>query len=107
MGFEPIPPACSLQTGCRPYVLRYTRCMPDLLESGKLQLSREEASAYRAAADRLHDACEMALDLEHPITVEDWMFLEITRAARAGDLGALDAVIAKVAAELESRTLRS
>jgi hypothetical protein len=105
--FESIAAACSLPIGCRPYVPRYNHCMPHLLESGKLQLSREEASAYRAAADRLHEACEMALDLEHPITVEDWMFLEITRAAHAGDFAALDAVIAKVAAELESRTLHS
>jgi hypothetical protein len=46
--------------------------MPDLLESGKVQLSREKASAYCAAAGRLHEVCEMALDLTQPITVEDW-----------------------------------
>lgn len=86
---------------------RYTRCMPDLLESGKLQLSREEASTYRAAAHRVHETCEMALDLTQPITVEDWIFLEISHAALAGDLGLLDCVVAKVEAEIESRTLRS
>lgn len=80
--------------------------MPHLLESGKLQLSREEASAYRAAADRLHEICEMALDLRQPITVEDWIFLEIAHAALAGDLDLLDCVVAKVEAEIESRTLR-
>jgi hypothetical protein len=31
--------------------------MLDLLESGTLQLSREEASTDRAAADRLHETC--------------------------------------------------
>ena len=81
--------------------------MPHLLESGKLQLSREEASTYRAAADRAHDACEMTLDLTQPITVEDWIFLEIAHAALAGDLGLLDCVVAKVEAEIESRTLHS
>ena len=81
--------------------------MPDLLESGKLQLSREEASAYCAAADRLHETCEMAPDLTQPITVEHWIFLEIAHAALAGDLGLLDCVVAKVEAAIESRTQRS
>ena len=81
--------------------------MPDLLESGKLQLSREEASAYRAAADRLHETCEMALDLTQPITVEDWILLAVAHAALAGDLGPLDGVVAKVEAEIVARTLRT
>jgi hypothetical protein len=87
--------------------LRYTRCMPDLLESGKLQLSREEAWAYRSAADCLHETCEMALDLTQPVTVEDWIFLEVADAALAGDFDHLDSVVAKVEAEIESRTLRN
>lgn len=33
------------------------------LESGKLQLTLDEAASYQAAADRLHEACDMALDL--------------------------------------------
>ncbi len=37
------------------YALRYTRCMPDLLESGELRLSPEEASIHCAAGDRLHE----------------------------------------------------
>jgi len=41
--------------------------MLDLLESGKLRISPEAASAYRAAADRLHETCEIALDLTQPI----------------------------------------
>jgi len=80
--------------------------MPDLLESGRLQLSREEASSYRAAGDRLHETCGMVLDLTQPITVEDWIFLEIAHAALAGDLGLLDCVVAKVEAEIESRMQR-
>ena len=70
--------------------------MPVLLESGKLQLSREEASAYRTAADRLHKTCEMVLYLTQPIPVEEWIFLEIAHAALGGDVGPLDCVIAKV-----------
>jgi hypothetical protein len=38
----------------------YTGFVPSILESGKPQLSVEEVSTYRAAADRLHEACEMA-----------------------------------------------
>jgi hypothetical protein len=81
--------------------------MPDLLESGKLRLSPEEASRYCAAADRLHETCEMALDLTRPITVEDWIFLELAHAALAGDLRWVDCAIAKVEAEIESRKLRN
>jgi hypothetical protein len=88
-------------------VLRYTRRMPSFLESGKLRLSSEEASSYCAAAERLNEACEMALELTRPITVEDWILLEVARAPLAGNLGLLDCVVAKVEAEIESRTLRS
>lgn len=95
--------AHSLPMGLPPCALRYTRCMPNFLESGKLQLSREEASAYRAAATRLHETCEMALDLTQPITVEEWILLEVAHAALAGDIGLLDCVVAKVEAEIESR----
>lgn len=82
---------------------RYTRCMPDLLESGKLQLSREEAIAYSVAANRLRETCEIALDLTQPITVEDWIFLEIAHAALAGDVGPLDCAIAKVERAIQLR----
>ena len=81
--------------------------MPDFLESGELRLSHKEASAYRAAADRLHEACAMALDLTQPITIENWILLEVAHAALAGDLGLLDCVAAKVEDEKESRTLRN
>jgi hypothetical protein len=80
--------------------------MADLLESGLLQLSREEASAYRGAADRVHETCAMALDLAQPITLEDWLVLVVAHAALGGELGLLDGVIAKVEAEIASRALR-
>jgi hypothetical protein len=49
----------------------------------------------------------MVLDLTQPVTVEDWVFLEIAHAALAGDLGVMDCVVVKVGAEIESRTLRN
>lgn len=55
------------------------------------------------AAHRLHDACEMCLDPTQPITVDDWIFLEIAHAALAGNLGLLDCVLVNVAAEIQSR----
>ncbi len=77
--------------------------MPHLLESGNLRLSPEEASIYRSAADRLHETCEMVLDLRQPVTADEWMFLEVTHAAFEGNLELLDGVIAKVEAEIQSR----
>ena len=81
--------------------------MPSFLESGKLRLSPDEASSYCAADDRLHETCAMALDLTQPITVGDWILLEVAKAALAGDLSLLDRVIAKIEVEMESRTLRN
>ena len=70
--------------------------MPHLLESGKLQLSRNEADTYRAAAERLHETCEMALDLKQPITVTDLVLLSVAKAGLEGETNALDFVIAHV-----------
>ena len=81
---------------------RYTGFVPSILESGKLQLSNEEVSIYRAASDRLHKACEMVLDLTQPITIEDWLCLEVSGAALSGDLGPLDGAIAIAEARIQS-----
>ena len=59
-------------------------------------------SSYHAAADRLHEACEMALDLTQPITIEDWLCLEVSGAALGGNLEALDGAIAIVEARIQS-----
>ena len=59
-----------------------------------------------AAADRVHETCAMALDLARPITIEEWLVLEVVHAALGGELGLLDGVIAKVEAEIASRALR-
>jgi hypothetical protein len=88
---------------CQILAQRYTGFMPSILESGKLQLSNEEVSIYRAAADRLHEACEMALDLTQPITIEDWLCLEVSGAALGGDLAPLDGAIATIEARIQSR----
>ena len=71
-----------------------------------LQLSPEEAGRYRGAVDRLRDTCEIVLDLSQPITVEEWMFLQVAYAALDGDLDLLDGVMAKVEAEIRARKQR-
>jgi len=78
--------------------------MADLLESGKLRLSREEVSRYRSAADRLHETCAMALDLTQPITVTDLILLSVAKAGLDGDISALDLVIAKVEDAIKQKT---
>ena len=83
---------------------RYTCLMADLLESGKLQLSREEASHYRPAADRLHESCATALDLAQPITVTDLILLSVAKAGLDTDTSALDLVIAKVEDAIRQKT---
>jgi len=77
--------------------------MPEFLESGKLRLTPEEAIDYRDAAGRLHEACEMGLDLEQPITVDDWILLRIACEAGVGHLDLLDEVIAAVQAAIRLR----
>jgi hypothetical protein len=49
--------------------------MASFLESGKLQLSPEEAITYRAAAARLRESSQVAIDLKVPLTIEEWMLL--------------------------------
>jgi hypothetical protein len=73
------------------------------LESGKLRLTCEDAGAYRAAADHLHETCETVLDLTQPITIDELILLRITHAAIEGDLKPLDRVIAKIEAEIRVR----
>jgi hypothetical protein len=82
---------------------RYTGFVPCILESGKLQLSPEEVSTYRAATDRLHEACEMALDLTQSITIEDGLCLEVSGAALGGNLEPLDGAIATVEERIQLR----
>jgi len=77
--------------------------MPCLLESGKLQLTPDEVIAYRPAADRLHEACEISVDLAKPISLDDWILLRVGQAALAGETRLLDDVIEVVERAVRSR----
>lgn len=80
--------------------------VPSIRESGKLTLSPKEAATYRAAAERLGEACDMVLDLTQPITVEEWILLEAAHTALNGQYKPLDEIIGKVEAEVQSRRRR-
>ena len=77
--------------------------MARALESGKLQLTAEEAVTYRAAADRLHEACEITLDLGHPIASDDWILILAAHAALQGDVAVVDDVIATLRTAIQGR----
>ena len=77
--------------------------MPHLLESGQVQLTADEALTYRAAATRLHEACETTLDLGHPISPDDWILILAADAALEGRVGVLDELIATLQAAIERR----
>ena len=77
--------------------------MARVLESGKLQLTAEEAVTYRAAAERLHRACEITLDLGNPITSDDWILVLTAHAALQGDVALLDDVIATLQTAIQAR----
>ena len=81
--------------------------MPHFLESSKLELTPDEAAIYRAAADRLREATDTALDLTQPVSVEDWILIRVADAALAGNARVLDQVIEVVELAAKSRRLRS
>jgi hypothetical protein len=81
--------------------------MPSILESGELQLSPEEITTYRVAVDRLRQSSEMVVDLERPITLDEWLLLTIADAALRGDLGPLEQAIGSIEAEIKSRRQRN
>jgi hypothetical protein len=83
------------------------RVMPNFLESGKLQLTPDEADAYRLAASRLQESCEVALDLTRPISVQDWTLLHVAQEALAGDLDPLDQLIGTIETAIRSRASRN
>ena len=82
---------------------RYTRAVARVLESGKLQLTAEEAVTYRAAAERLHEACEITLDLGQPIASDDWILILAAHAALQGDVAVVDDVIATLRTAIQGR----
>jgi len=80
--------------------------MASILESGKVRLSPEEVVSYRAATHRLHESCQMTLDLKMPITIEEWLLLRLADAALRGDVRDLDGLIARVQNEIQHRRKR-
>jgi hypothetical protein len=74
-----------------------------VLESGRLQLTAEEAVTYRAAAKRLHEACEITVDLGNPIASDDWILVLAAHAALQGDVAVLDDVIATLQTAIQAR----
>jgi hypothetical protein len=77
--------------------------MARILESGKLQLTAEEAVSYRAAAERLREACEITLDLGQPIASDDWILVLAAHSALQGDVAVLDEVIAALQTAIQCR----
>jgi hypothetical protein len=77
--------------------------MARVLESGNLQLTAEEAVTYRAAAERVHEACEITLDLGQPIVSDDWILILAAHAALQGDIAVLDDVIATLQRAIQGR----
>lgn len=77
--------------------------MASILESGNVRLSPEELISYRAAADRLHESCQMAIDLKMPITVEEWLLLRLADGALKGNLRDIDSVIGRIEREIQLR----
>jgi hypothetical protein len=77
--------------------------MAFILESGKVQLSPEEVINFRAAANHLHESCQMTLDLKMPIAIEDWLLLRLADAALHGDFRNLDRIISRVQDEIRHR----
>jgi len=82
---------------------RYTRAVARVLESGKLQLTAEEAVTYRPAAERLHEACDITLDLGQPIASDDWILILAAHAALQGDVAVVDDVIATLRTAIQGR----
>jgi len=81
--------------------------MPCFLESGRLQLTPNEADAYREAASHLRESCDVALDLTQPLSVEEWTLLQVTQAALAGDLEPLDELISTIETTIRTRANRN
>ena len=77
--------------------------MARVLESGKLQLTAEEAATYRAATERLLEACEITLDLGNPIASDDWILVLAAHAALQGNVAVLDDVIARLQTAIQGR----
>jgi hypothetical protein len=77
--------------------------MPSPLESGKIVLTAEEQVVYCPAAAHLRITADMVVDVAAPLTVAEWMFLQVARAVVEGDTELVEFVVAKIDAVQNAR----
>lgn len=80
----------------------HSRCDPRS-RIRQVQLTAEEAVTYAAAADRLHEPCEITLDLGQPVASDEWILILAAHAALQGDVAVLDDVIATLQTGIRGR----
>lgn len=73
------------------------------LESGRAQLSAAEQRRYADAAAYLERRCGTDLVLAKPLSVDEVLFLELTRMALGGDLERVDQIIDEIGAVIRAR----
>jgi len=66
------------------------------LESGRVQLSAAERRRYADAAVYLRRRCRTVIALDEPLSVDEALFLELTRMALGGDLERVDRIIDEI-----------
>lgn len=75
------------------------------LESGRAQLSAAERRRYADAAVYLRRRCGTEIVLAEPLSVDQVLFLELTRVALGGDLERVDQIIDEVDKIVRARLL--
>jgi hypothetical protein len=73
------------------------------LESGRAQLSRVEQRRYAEAAAYLQRRCRTNIALAEPLSVDELLFLELTRLALDGDLQRVDQIIDQIDEDIQAR----
>lgn len=73
------------------------------LESGRAQLSAAERRRYVQAAAYLRRRCGTDIALAEPLSVEELLFLELTRLALGGDLERVDRIIGEIDGIIRAR----
>lgn len=69
-------------------------CSMEQLESGLYYLSPEEMEELAPAAEHYEHTYGKDIDITKPLELEEAMFLQVSRAALAGDRDALQAALA-------------
>jgi hypothetical protein len=73
------------------------------LESGRVRLSNAERRRYAEAAAYLRRRCGMEIALDEALSVDNALFLELTRMALGGDLERVDQIVNEIDAMIRSR----